>query len=91
MPASFFHARPRRPPSPTTTKDTLAAREKGRLASPALTNSARKSITRTVALLEKQADQLRKHADELIAATESLKADRQLLESIPGVGARQRP
>jgi len=64
----------------------MAAREKGRLSSPALTTSARQSITRTVKLLEKEADRVRAAADELIAATEALAADRALLESIPGVG-----
>ena len=64
----------------------MAAREKGRLASPALTRSARSSITRTVKLLEKEAERVRQQADELVAATEALKADRALLESIPGVG-----
>lgn len=64
----------------------MAAREKGRLASPALTTSARASITRTVKLLEKEAAKVRAAADELIAATAALKADRELLESIPGVG-----
>ena len=64
----------------------MAAREKGRLASPALTKSARQSITRTVRLLEKESARVRKQADELIATTESLSADRELLESIPGVG-----
>src|SRR4051812_6791815 len=37
----------------------MAAREKGRLASPALTPSARQSIARTVKLLEKEADRVR--------------------------------
>ena len=64
----------------------LAAREKGRLASPALTAGVRKSIERTVRLLEKEAAKLRASADELVAATASLEADRELLESIPGVG-----
>jgi len=64
----------------------MAAREKGRLASPALSRSARRSINRTVTFLEKEADRLRAAAGELIAATESLAADRALLESIPGVG-----
>jgi transposase len=64
----------------------MAAREKGRLSSPALTTSARRSITRTVAFLEKEVAKLRAAADELIATTESLSADRRLLESIPGVG-----
>src|SRR5262245_12111644 len=64
----------------------LAAREKGRLASPALTQSARQSITRTIRLLENEIACVRKQADELIATTQSLSADRALLESIPGVG-----
>lgn len=64
----------------------MAAREKGRLASPALTTSARASVTRTVKRLEKEADRVRTQADELIAGTEALAADRDLLESIPGVG-----
>ena len=64
----------------------MAAREKGRLASPALTASARRSITRTVKFLEKEADRLRAAADRLVAATAALAADRALLESVPGVG-----
>jgi transposase len=64
----------------------MAAREKGRLSSPALTRSARQSITRTIKLLEKEAARLRAAADELIGATPALSADRALLESIPGVG-----
>jgi transposase len=63
-----------------------AAREKGRLASPALTASVRKSVTRVVRLLEREAARLRAAADALVAATPSLRADRDLLESIPGVG-----
>jgi transposase len=63
-----------------------AAREKGRLASPALTKSVRESVERTVRLLGKEAARLRARADELVAATEALAADRQLLETIPGVG-----
>jgi transposase len=64
----------------------MAAREKGRLASPALSKSARQSITRTIAFLEKEVAKLRAAADERIAATEVLAADRELLESIPGIG-----
>jgi transposase len=63
-----------------------AAREKGRLASPALTREARKSVARTVRFLETGAGKVRAAADALVAATPSLKADRDLLESIPGVG-----
>jgi len=64
----------------------MAAREKGRLASPALTPAVRKSVARTVRLLEKETARLRADADELVEATPALKADRALLESIPGVG-----
>jgi transposase len=64
----------------------LAAREKGRLSSPALTTPVRLSIERTVRLLGKEAARLRAAADELVAATPALAADRALLESIPGVG-----
>jgi len=63
-----------------------AAREKGRLASPALTPAVRKSVTRVVRLLEREAARLRAAADDLVAATPALRADRDLLESIPGVG-----
>ena len=65
-----------------------AAREKARLASPALTPAVRKSVERTVRLLEKEAGRLRADADALVAATPALRADRDLLESIPGVGRR---
>ena len=64
----------------------MAAREKGRLASPALTPSARQSITRIVRLLDREVARIRSEADELVATTATLVADRQLLESIPGIG-----
>jgi transposase len=64
----------------------MAARAKGRLASPAPTRAARRSVERTLRLLEKEAEKVRAEADALIAATESLRADRELLETIPGVG-----
>ncbi|QEL19953.1 IS110 family transposase [Limnoglobus roseus] len=64
----------------------MAAREKGRLASPALTTPARRSITRTVRLLGQEAARVRAEADAVVAATAALAADRDLLESIPGVG-----
>jgi transposase len=63
-----------------------AAREKGRLSSPALTPAVRRSVARTVRLLEREAARLRAEADALVAATEALAADRALLETIPGVG-----
>lgn len=65
----------------------LAAREKGRLAAPGLTQATQRSIRRTVTFLEKEADRLQKQADALIADDESLTASRALLESIPGIGA----
>src|SRR5207248_8895487 len=61
----------------------MAAREKGRLASPALTRPARRSVERTIRLLEKEADKVRAEADALVAAAEALRADRELLEAIP--------
>jgi transposase len=63
-----------------------AAREKGRLASPALTAPERRSVQRTIRFLEREAARLRAAADELVAATPALAAGRDLLESIPGVG-----
>jgi transposase len=64
----------------------LAAREKGRLAVPGLSAAARESVERTVAFLEEEAERLQGQADELIAASARLREDRELLESIPGVG-----
>jgi transposase len=64
----------------------MAAREKGRLASPALTRAARRSIERAVKFLGREADRMQAEADALIAASPDLRADRDLLGSIPGVG-----
>ena len=64
----------------------LAAQEKGRLDAPLLTPAARKSVARVVKLLAKEADRMQADADALIAATPTLRADRDLLVSIPGVG-----
>src|SRR5262249_17913555 len=64
----------------------MAAREKARLSSPALTAGGRQSVGPTGRLLRREAAKLRAQADELVAATPSLEADRALLESIPGVG-----
>jgi transposase len=64
----------------------MAAREKGRLASPALTKPARRSVERTIRLLERETDRVRAEVDALVAASPPLRADRELLESIPGVG-----
>ena len=64
----------------------LAAAEKARLESPLLTPAARKSVARVIKLLGKEADDMQKAADALIAATPGLAADAELLGSIPGVG-----
>lgn len=64
----------------------LAAREKGRLASPALSGAARKSVERTVRWLEREVAKVRAAADAVVAASAKLADDRALLESIPGVG-----
>jgi transposase len=64
----------------------MAAREKGRLASPALTKPARRSVQRTIRLLKREADKVRAEVDALVAASPPLRADRELLESITGVG-----
>jgi transposase len=66
----------------------MAAREKTRLDSPALTRAARRSIERAVKFLAREADRLQATADALIAAAPALQADRDLLASIPGVGAQ---
>jgi transposase len=64
----------------------VAARARGRLASPALTVAVRKSVGRTVRLLQKGVAKFRAAADRRVSAAPSLRADRALLESIPGVG-----
>jgi transposase len=53
-----------------------------------LTRAARKSIQRAVQFLGREADwtQAEAEADALIAASPDLRADRDLLGSIPGVG-----
>jgi transposase len=61
-----------------------AAREKGRLASPALARAERQSVERTIPV--KEAARPRAQADGLVAASAALAADRALLESIPGIG-----
>jgi transposase len=66
----------------------MAAREKGRLDSPALTRAARKSVERAIKFLGREADRVQAQADALIAASPALRADRDLLASIPGVGAQ---
>src|SRR5262249_57417529 len=47
---------------------------------------ARRSVAGTVRLVEGGAAGLRAQADGLVGATEALKAGRDLLESIPGIG-----
>src|SRR5262249_22448647 len=64
----------------------MAAAEKNRLDSPALTPAARKSSARVVRLLSKEADRVQAQAEGLIRATPSLAADCELLESVKGVG-----
>ncbi len=65
----------------------MAAREKCRLASAALTHPPATSITRTVRLLEPEVcTGPRALPDALVAASESLSADRELLESVSGIG-----
>jgi len=64
----------------------LAARERGRLAAPGLTRATQKSVARTIAFLDREADRLQRQADALVAATPQLQADGDLLQSIPGVG-----
>ncbi len=66
----------------------LAAREKGRADGPLLTPAARKSVARVVKFLSKEADAMQAAADALIAAAPGLATDRDLLASIPGVGAQ---
>jgi transposase len=69
----------------------LAARAKGRRAVPGLAGAARASVSRTVAFLEGEADRLQGLADAPIAGPEQLRADRALVESIPGAGATPAP
>jgi transposase len=64
----------------------LAAREKTRLAAPGLSAATRRSIPRTSAFLENEADRLQRQADPLIAASDAVRADAKLLRTIPGVG-----
>jgi transposase len=63
-----------------------SAREEGRLASPARSQAARRSVERTVRLLGREAEKVQAQADALVAATAPLRADRGLPETIPGVG-----
>jgi transposase len=66
----------------------MAAREKGRLDSPALRGAARQSVARAIKFLTREADRVQAQADALIAASPALAADRDLLASIPGVGSQ---
>lgn len=64
----------------------MAAAEKNRLDSPALTPAARKSIARTARFLSREADRVQAAAEELVAADPGLAADCGLLETIAGIG-----
>jgi len=66
----------------------LAAHEKARLDAPLLTPAARRSVARVIKLLGREADAMQAAADALIAATPALAAGRDLLATIPGVGAQ---
>ena len=65
-----------------------AARGKGRLDSPPLTPAARKSVARVVKLLSREADRVPAAADAAIPGSPGLRADRDLLATIPGVGTQ---
>src|SRR5262249_58845882 len=84
--------RPWAPPSPAVRQiqalvrlrdelRVMAAAEKNRLDSPALTPAARKSIARVIRLLSKEADWVQAQAEAVIAADPRLAADAELLES----------
>ncbi|HVK13112.1 MAG TPA: IS110 family transposase [Gemmataceae bacterium] len=64
----------------------MAAGEKNRLDAPDLSPSTRKSITRTLRLLMKEADRVQAEAEAVVAATPALAADCALLESVQGIG-----
>ena len=64
----------------------LAAGEKTRLATPGLSDAVRTSLARVVAFLAEEADRLQAQADAVVAADEHLRASRELLRTIPGVG-----
>jgi transposase len=64
----------------------MAAAEKTRLDAPDLTPAARKSITRSVKFLSKEADRVQAEAEAVVAAAPELAADLALLESVKGVG-----
>lgn len=64
----------------------MAAAEKNRLDAPAPTPAARKSIARVIKLLSREADRVQAEAEALVAAAPSLAADRDLLESVKGIG-----
>jgi len=64
----------------------MAAADKTRLDAPGLTPAARKSLTRTVTFLSKEADRVQAEAEAIVAAAPALAADLALLESVKGVG-----
>jgi transposase len=89
--------RPWSPPSPAVRqvralvrrRDDLrrmAAAEKAQLAAPDLTPAARRSMTRTVKFLAKEAERVQAEAEAVIAEATELAADLALLESVRGIG-----
>jgi len=62
------------------------AREKNRSSVPGVTPLVRQSLERAFAFLEDEIRQLQRQIREVIAGSASLKADKELLTSIPGVG-----
>jgi transposase len=73
----------------TRRRDSLraaAAREKTRLAAPGLIPAERASIRRTAAFLAREADRVQAAAEAVIAGCPALRADRDLLASVPGIG-----
>jgi transposase len=65
-----------------------AAREKARLAAPGLSPAERSSIHRTARFLAREADRVQAEADGLIGGCPDLRADRDLLASVTGIGTQ---
>ena len=92
-PPAYAPPRPevRRLQALTRRRDDLraaAAREKARLAAPGLDPAERASIRRTVRFLAGEADRLQAAADAMIAGCPDLRADRELLVSVGGIGTQ---
>jgi transposase len=93
QPAAYHPHRPevRQLQALTRRRDDLraaAAREKARLAAPGLSPAERASVRRTARFLAREADRVQAEADALIAGCPDLRADRDLLTSIAGVGSQ---